>query len=236
MNSPGKFWIFFGSIWLGVGTIFAVVGAVVLWQEAQRHSRLAADVGSATAVVLAKSMRGGSREEPSYGIEYRFSAADGRVVEDRVKVAAAQWRSLAEGDRFEVRYSRADPRVHLVPGERRDARVLGPVFAAVGSVFALFGAVILWRARAQRALGARLAAEGSRADAEVIEVAPTNFRLNRIPQWAIRYRYRDHVGNVHEAKTGPMPQEEARLWQPGDRGGVRFDPQRPDRGMWVGKG
>lgn len=236
MHSPEKFWILFGSIWLGVGGLFAAIGAAVLWQESERAARLAADAATADAVVLSKGTRQGSRGDPSYTIEYRFSAADGRVVEDRVKVGAARWRSLAEGGRFEVRYVRDEPGLHLVPGASRDARIVGPVFAAVGGLFAVFGAVILWRARMQRALRERLAVEGLRAVAEVTEVGPTNFRLNRVPQWAIRYRYRDHAGNVHEAKTGPMAQEAARLWQPGDQGEVRFDPQRPSRGLWLGRG
>lgn len=236
MNSPEKFWLLFGGLWFGVGSLFAAAGGIVLWQEAQREARLASDVGSASAVVLSKSMRGGSRRERSFSIEYRFSAADGSVIEQRAEVDGASWRALAEGDSFEVRYSRETPRVHRVPGENRDERVLGPAFAAVGGIFAVFGAVILWRTATRRALLARLAVEGWRADAEVIEVGPTNFRLNRIPQWAIRYRYRDHAGNVHEAKSAPMAQEEARGWKPGDRGRVLLDPGRPQRGMWLGKG
>lgn len=235
MTSPAKFWLLFGGLWLGVGSIFALVGGIVLWTESGREARLAQNGAIAQAVVLAKARRGGSKSEPSYSIEYRFTGPDGALIEHTAKVDAARWRSLAEGEAFELRYVRDDPQVHLVPGERRDERVIGPVFALVGGVFALGGALILWRARARSALVERLRIEGMRVEGEVLEVGPTNFRVNRMPQWAIRYRYRDHAGNLHDGRTPPMPQEQARQWQPGDRGEVRFDTASPGRHVWLGK-
>lgn len=236
MSSPEKFWLFFGSIWLGVGSIFAVVGGIVLWKESEREARLARDGVAARAVVLAKTTSGGGKNDSTFRIEYRFAGPDGIPLEHAAKIDAAKWRALAEGDAFELRYVRDEPSLHAFTGERRDERVIGPLFAAVGGVFAVAGALILWRAAARRALVERLRLEGMRVDAEVTEVGPTNFRVNRMPQWAIRYRYRDHVGNVHQSRTPPMAQEDARAWQPGDRGEVRFDTSRPRRHVWLGKG
>jgi hypothetical protein len=237
VTSQGKFWLLFGGLWLAVGCIFAGVGAIVLWTESEREARLAQSGASASAVVLAKkAARSGKSRETTFSIEYRFTGPDGAPIERTAKVDAARWRSLSEGQAFELRYVRDEPAMHAFPGERRDQRVIGPVFAAVGSVFAIAGALILWRAAARRALIERLRVEGMRVEGEVTEVGPTNFRLNRIPQWAIRYRYRDHAGNTHQARTPPMPQEEARQWQPGDRGEVRFDTGSPRRHVWLGKG
>lgn len=235
MNSQGKFWLLFGGLWLGVGCLFAVVGAIVLWTESEREARLARDGTSASAVVLAKTRRGGANREPTFSIEYRFAGPDGAPIEHTAKVDAARWRSLSEGQAFELRYVRDEPAMHAFAGERRDQRVIGPLFAAVGSFFAVAGALILWRTAARRALIERLRIEGMRVEGEVTEVGPVNFRLNRIPQWAIRYRYRDHVGDTHQARTPPMSQEEARQWQPGDRGEVRFDTASPRRHVWLGK-
>lgn len=237
MGSHGKFWLLFGGLWLGVGLIFAVAGAVVLRLESEREARLAHDGASATAVVLAKTTSGGRKSrDPTFRIEFRFAGPDGAPVESSAKIDAAKWRSVSEGETFELRYVRDKPSMRLVPGERRDERVIGPVFAVVGSIFAIAGALILWRATARRKLIERLRVEGMRIEAEVIEVGPTNFRVNRVPQWAIRYRYRDHVGNVHQSRTPPMAQEEARRWQAGDRGEVRFDTASPVRHVWLGKG
>lgn len=236
MNAQGKFWLLFGGLWLGVGCLFAGVGAIVLWTESGREARLARDGTSASAVVLAKTRRGGANREPTFSIEYRFAGPDGAPIEYTAKVDAARWRSLSEGQAVELRYVRDEPAMHAFPGERRDQRVIGPVFAALGSVFAIAGALILWRAAARRALIERLRIEGMRVEGEVTEVGPSNFRLNRVPQWAIRYRYRDHAGNTHQGRTPPMPEEDARHWQPGDRGEVLFDTGRPHRHVWLGKG
>lgn len=236
MHLRGNFWLLFGGLWLGVGCVFAATGSIVLWTEAQREARLARNGASATAVVLAKTTSSRRRNsDATFGIEYRFTPADGAPREYSTKVDAARWGSLAEGDVFALRYVRDEPSVHVFPGERRDQRVIGPLFAVVGGIFAVAGALILWRTMARRALAERLRVEGMSVEAEVTHVAPTNFRVNRMPQWAIRYRYRDHVGNVHDSRTPPMPQEEARRWQPGDRGEVRFDTAQPRRHVWLGK-
>jgi hypothetical protein len=236
VNSQGKFWLLFGGLWLGVGLLFAAVGGLVLWLESEREARLARDGASASAVVLAKNTAGGGQNrERTFGIDYRFTGPDGASREHSAKVDAATWRQLSEGQAFELRYVRDEPSIHAFAGERREHRVIGPLFAALGSAFAIAGALILWRATARRALVERLRIEGMRVDGEVTEVGPTNFRVNRMPQWAVRYRYRDQVGNVHESRTPPMPQEEARQWQPGDRGEVRFDTNRPTRHVWLGR-
>lgn len=237
MNFQGKFWLLFGGLWLGVGLLFAAVGGLVLWLESEREARLARDGAGASAVVLAKKVTGGGQNrERTFGIEYRFLGPDGAPREHAAKVDAATWRALSEGQAFDLRYVRDEPAIHAFAGERREHRVIGPLFAALGSAFAVAGALILWRARARQALIERLRIEGMRVDGEVLDVGPTNFRINRIPQWAIRYRYRDHAGNVHESRTPPMAQEDARQWQPGDRGTVRFDTVHSKRHVWLGKG
>jgi hypothetical protein len=236
VNQQRNFWLLFGGLWLAVGSIFAAVGGIVLWLESEREARLARDGASASAVVLAKNTAGGGQNrERTFSIEYRFTGPDGAPREHSAKVGAAAWRELSEGEAFELRYVRDEPSIHAFAGERRDERLIGPLFAGLGSVFAIAGALILWRSAARRALVERLRIEGMRVDGEVTDVGPTNFRVNRIPQWVIRYRYQDHVGNVHESRTPPMPQEEARQWQPGDRGTVRFDTGQPRRHVWLGK-
>ncbi len=235
MLNPGNFWFWFGGLWLGVGSLFVAVGGFVLWQEATLTERLASNGATASGIVLSKRMRGGSNQEPTFEVEYRF-AVDGGVTERTAKVDGATWDRLVEGEPVVVSYVRDAPRLHRIAGQSREELFLGAIFGAVGGVFAVAGALILWRAAARRALVQRLARDGWRVDGEVLEVSPTNYRINRMPQWAIRYRYRDHVGNAHEGKTPPMAQEEARLWQPGDRGEVRFARERPHRSVWIGKG
>jgi len=226
--TQANFWFFFGGLWLAVGSLFAAVGGGVLWRDAAHAERLAREGVAGSAAVLSKSRSGSG-----FAIEYRFKAGS-RVIEGSAKVDGALWDRLVEGEDVELRYVPSAPQVRAIAGEPGN-RVPGIVFAALGGLFALSGALILWRAAVRRRFVADLLREGARADGEVIEVLPTNVRVNRVPQWAIRYRYRDYAGNSHEARTPPMPQEEARRWRPGERGEVRYESARPQRSVWRGR-
>lgn len=235
MITPASFWFVFGGLWLAIGALFASVGGVVLWQYSTLDQRLARDGATVSGVVLSKSMQGGSNREPTFRVEYRFRAADGTVTEKTAKVDGRIWDSLVEGEAVAVTYVRVAPRLNRIPGQAPEELILGSVFAGVGGLLAVAGAFILWRAATRRKFVDTLLREGARADAEVMEVAPANFRINWMPQWTIRYRYRDLAGKDHDGKTPPLAQEEARRWQPGDRGRVRFERDRPHRSAWIGK-
>lgn len=236
MITRANFWFVFGGLWLSVGILFASIGGAVLWRHTTLDERLERDGATASGTVLSKSMQGGSNQDPAFRLEYRFQAADGALTETTAKVDGKTWDSLVEGEAIAVTYVRGEPSLHRVHGQDPEQLVLGGVFSALGGLFAIAGAFILWRATARRNFVERLQREGARASAEVIEVMPINFRLNREPQWVIRYRYRDPLGRTHDGKTPPMPQAEARLWQPGDRGQVGFERDRPQRSVWFGKG
>lgn len=77
--------------------------------------------------------------------------------------------------------------------------------------------------------------QGFSVEAQVIEVTPTGYMLNRVRQWVVLYRYRDHAGIEHDGRSPTMPKEEAERWHPGDRVPVRFDHLRPGRSAWTGE-
>lgn len=227
------FWVIFGGLWFGVGSLFVVVGGIVLWHEASTEARLAREGVAASGVVLSKRMTG-SKDDPKFTIEYRFNSGSG-VNESSTEVDGALWDRLLEGEAVALRYVPAAPDVHRIAGEQRSRWLRGILFAGVGSLFALTGGLILWRRAARRRFVAELLRDGMRAEGEVLEVAPTRLRVNRVPLWAIRYRYRDADGNPHEARTPPMAEEEATRWQPGERGEVRYERARPHRSLWGGR-
>lgn len=228
-----NFWTIFGSLWFGVGSLFVVVGGLVLWHDASTDARLAREGVAASAVVLSKK-RTGSKDDPKFTLEYRFDAGSG-VIESSTEVDGALWDRLLEGEAVALRYVPAAPDVHRIAGEEGSRRMRGILFAAVGSLFALSGGLILWRRAARRRFVANLLREGTRTEGEVLEVVPTRFRVNRVPLWAIRYRYRDAAGNPHEGRTPPMAAEEAARWQPGERGEVLYERARPQRSLWCGR-
>jgi len=236
MITRANFWVVFGGAWLAIGSLFAAIGGVLLWQEHALDQGLAREGVTASGVVLAKSRHGRANQEPKFRVEYRFKSDDGTLIERTAEVDRETWNALSEGGAAEVRYVRSAPERHRLRGESGAKFVVGLAFSALGGPLAVSGASVLWRAVARRKFTERLLREGSRAQAEVIEVFATHFRINRVPQWAIRYRYRDLFGGTHEGRTPPMPPEEAQRWKPGDRGEVRFETQRPQRNIWVDKG
>jgi hypothetical protein len=107
---------------------------------------------------------------------------------------------------------------------------------ALGSgVVALFGTLLgrqVLRIRRDR----RIWREGMLADATVVAVEETSFRVARVVQGRIRYRYRDHLGQAREGDTGALPPGEVEGWQADDAGKVRFDRARPQDSVWIGHG
>lgn len=97
MITRENFWHVFGGAWLGIGALFAVIGGFVLWQYLMLNERLARDGATATGVVLSKSMGGGSNQEPTFRVEYRFKSADGAITERTAKVDGKTWDALVEG-------------------------------------------------------------------------------------------------------------------------------------------
>jgi Protein of unknown function (DUF3592) len=236
MIAPGNFWFVFGGLWLAVGALFASIGGVVLWRDSTLEQRLALEGTTVPGVVLAKRMQGGRDQEPRFEIDYRFTPAAGALTEQTATIDGKTWDALVEGEPVAVNYVREAPWLNRIPGQTAERLILGIVFTGLGSLLAAAGGAILWWAAARRKLVHELAREGMRVDGEVVEVAPANFRINWTPQLTIRYRYRDHAGMVHEGKTPPLASEEAQRSRAGDRGEVRYERDRPQRSVWIGKG
>lgn len=89
----------------------------------------------------------------------------------------------------------------------------------------------LWRLR----LTHRLWPEGVAIEGTVIRVEPANVTFNNRPLFRLRYEYGDVAGMRHDGTSGLLPWEEAEGWQPGDRGAVRYDPNRPELSAWIGE-
>ena len=61
----------------------------------------------------------------------------------------------------------------------------------------------------------QLKRSGVPVEGEVIKVERTAITMNRVHQWVIRYRYKDHMGQAREGKTGMLPPDQARAWNKG---------------------
>jgi hypothetical protein len=71
-------------------------------------------------------------------------------------------------------------------------------------------------------------------EGKVMESRLGNIRINGIQQGTLQYRYQDHMGKFHTGET-PISPEEVEAWQEGDSGKVRYDRNRPQESIWIGK-
>jgi hypothetical protein len=222
-----------------VGTIFVVagsVGAVASFGEWRAEQRFERDAVLAEGHVVATSLVAANREANArsrYLVTYRFPAADGGAVEQTEEIPVDEWEALTEGDAVAVRFLTDDP----ASARTRAAEPawVGPLIVVALASFTLLGVAIAlpyWR----RALVlARLHRNGIAAYGTVVEVAPAGTTVNRVPQWHVRYEYRDERGAEQRGTSDLLDPAEAAEWRVGDRGAIRFDRERPSNSVWLGR-
>ena len=225
--AQGKFWIFFGSIWLLVGLPFVLLAGYFIIQE----RRLATTGHVVDAVVLTKDIsRSGDTVHRS--VRYRFTAADGETIQGKSEVRESVWSPLTERGPVRVAYLPNRPSVNRVVGSSELTMLL--IFSFVGCLLSIAGGTTVTVAVRRARLRTRLLTDGVRAPATVAEVTAMNLRVNGRPQWKLKYEYRDHHSRSH-FRSMYLDAEEASRWNAGDIGEVLFDPNRPDRAVWIGR-
>jgi hypothetical protein len=108
------------------------------------------------------------------------------------------------------------------------------IFSFVGALLCIAGGTIVTVARSNARTKHRLLTAGVRAPATVAEVKDMNLRVNGRTQWRLKYDYHDFRSRPHR-RSLYLDADEASLWKPGDAGEVLFDPDRPDRAIWLGR-
>ena len=228
-HALGSLHLVAGCVLVGVcGTFFVVTATIGLGERQYRSA-----VTGEAAVVRKQMTLATSTSSTSYTVTYRARPPGGRELEKTEAVAPAVWDALAEGGVVSVQYLPARANSIRIAREPRDvvllivASVTGPI-AAVGLWLVARGARdVWWTLRVHR--------HGVAADATVTAVHGTNVSVNRRIQWAIDYRFADHLGREQQGTSTPMPRAHALEWTEGDRGVVRFDPDRPDVSVWIGE-
>ncbi len=219
--------------------MFLVVGVVFLAngiQGSRLEERYREHGITAQAIVLDKAIeraKRGERSRTRYVIAYRFTTAQGDVVEDSAEVSVEEWERIEAGHPFPVTYLSGEPQSSRASAE--DGRIVALVFTGLGGIFTLLGGGLTLVSLRLILRAWRLSREGFVAEGTVVHIGPTNTTINRVRQWRIRYRYRDHLGRSQEGDSHLLAPEEASAWHEGDTGVVRFDRERPNRSIWIGK-
>jgi hypothetical protein len=213
-----------GLFFVLVGGIFAALGGTKLAAEL-RYQR---DGVHARGTILSKSFEraSGGKSSTSYRVTYRFATAQGAPVEATDEVDVDQWEELQKGDPFEIVYLPRSPRMNRGASSTEMPLALG--FTGVGAFTLLVGGVVFFVGVRNASRHLRIRLNGMTAEATVLRhYVSGNERY-------LQYRYRDLQGREHTYTDSSLTAEEYARWKVGDKGNIRFDPENPDRSVWVG--
>lgn len=233
------FWVWFGGLWLGVGLILLTAGIWLALTTLERQERFEAGAERTQGTVLTKYVRRSNSSGSStsstrhYGVTYRFTTPDETVIEGDARLDTDLWDRLEEQGPIAIEYLSDDPGINRIAGDE-DGLVEAVIFPTVGGVFTLLGGFVFVRGVGQVRRHRRLLRDGVLTSGTVVEVRPTKVRINRIPQYALSYRYQDHAGRTYVGRSGLLSPEAAAAWAPGASGPVRYERQRPQVSLWVG--
>jgi hypothetical protein len=227
------------SVPLWVGAIFLTVGLMLTYfavQEWHTQQQFEQEAVAVQATILSKSIekatRNGNRRT-KYLVTYRFAPSEGQTIEQTGEVSVDEWERLDEGSSFPVRYLPSDPSTTHLEMDRAWWEPL--IFGTIGTLFAVIGFFVGRSELRHVLLVGRLSESGLPAEGTVRKVWATSTSINRVRQWRLSYEFRDHVGRTQQGESHLLSPDEASAWNPGDKGAVRFDRERPQDSVWVGR-
>jgi hypothetical protein len=227
-----SFLLWFGLIFSAVGLV-AAYGGVQEWRAQQHFEQEAVP---AQATILNKSIEKAARDgnpRTKYLVTYRFAPAESAPIDQTSEVSVDEWERLDEGSPFPIRYLPSDPQNAQT---NTDSQWWIPlIFVAGGLLFTSIGIGVAWSDLRHVLLVVRLSTRGHPAEGTVRKVWPTSTSINRVPQWRLSYEFRDHVGRTQQGESHLLSPDEASEWREGDIGAVRFDRDRPEDSVWLGK-
>lgn len=224
-------WLLIGGVFLSVGLVFLIIGVPLMLGE----QRFEAEAQATDGTVLTKTIRRANTDDgqsTEYRVTYRFTATDGRTIEDSDALGVDAWEALTEQGPITVEYLARDPETNRVAGA--DGWLLVGITLVLGGVLAALGGVLFFAALRRVLLQRRLWLSGLRSEGEVTGIEETNVKFNDRRLWQFRYRYVDRKGNSQTGRSGYLSFREATAWQAGDRGEVRYDAEHPERSLWAG--
>jgi hypothetical protein len=221
-----------GTIFVVAGTL-ASIGSIGEWRAARRFEQDALTVrGAVVDTPLERAERDGNRST-RYLLRYRFTPPNGAELEQTEEIPLEVWETLAAGDAVTVRYLPDDPATARTRSPAPEW--VPPLVAAVTAAFAVLGVLIARPGWRRLLVLVRVQRNGETAEAVVTEVAPAGVVINRVPQWRLRYEFRDRRGERHEGESDYLKPHEAAEWQAGDRGTVRYNRDRAADNVWLGR-
>jgi hypothetical protein len=145
------------ACWLGAPALLVGLRGTV--ERQQREERVLREQGQTTTAEVTRVWSSGSGSKKRWWMSYRFAAA-AQTYEGRVRLGRSS--SRAPGETLRVRYLPANPHVHALADQPREAMPAGMPYVASAGV-ALLGVLLLVPIHGER----RLLIEGRAARARV---------------------------------------------------------------------
>ncbi len=220
-----------GAVLLWCGLIFTFITGATLIDRDREDTYGRSIPGTVTAKELRRATE---QSSTAYLLTYRVSLPDGGSMQRTEPVPPEWWERATVNHPVAVRYEpgRIDT-IHVdLP---RESDVLLWVVLGSGATLAAGGGWLLVTGIGIVRQKLHIAREGRTADGFVVSVHPTNLTINNVPQWAVSFEFVDDSGERRRGESDPLSPTEASQWEIGDRGIVRFDPRRPESGVWMGR-
>ena len=210
--------------------LLILVGAIlagVLWFAALPEARLALEGREVAAQVTGKHEVSG--RSTTYHLSYTFTTASGQVRRADGRVGYATYRAIRPGDRITVLYVPADPEIQR-PASFDERWAILALLGMFGAGLA-YTVMMVWRAERLRSTNAALAERGMRTSAVVSDVKTVLFGQRTM---RVSYEYRDLEGRPRQGRSPTLYAEEAAAYPRGATATIAYDPNAPDRSMWIG--
>ena len=223
-----RLWVGAFLLWCG-GVLAFISGASLLDERRYRD-----EARTARAEVVGKAMQPATADTGTrYEITYRLTLPNGARAQRTDTVDVAVWERLERGSAVAVQYLPDDGESLRLA--RAPKIAMNAIPLAIGAVLAPIGLFLFAGGARDVRRKLRLSRHGAPAEATVLSVEATNVRINRKPQWRIRFRYRDRAGEEREGTSGYLPASQAHEWKRGDVGRVHIDPDGQDQALWIGE-
>lgn len=224
---------------LAFGGLFTVAP----WGMLARDARVDAQGLRGQGEIQILTTQHDAEDGTDFVIKYTLVVPSGGAVWGRGVATREDWQALAVGDPIAVHYDPADPATNF-PADARYSlgRVRTPGYAAVmsscGLPLVILGGLITWGLLVRLpGVWHRLLAAGHSAEGTVTAIEQQrDSDGDPMPEWALRYTFRDRFGEVREGETECGPRALFDGWADGDAGIVQFDPRDPDTSVWLGRG
>lgn len=228
------------KIFLVIGLIFGLISipmGMFGYQTLQTENRYASESKQIDGTLITKriseSRDSDNKRSYTYYVTLKYDNEAGQSNETEDSISKESWKNLEPGNVVRMEYLPGQADSYRLLDPKRNGAIAGYLLMGMGAVFFAIGAGMLYVFIRSYTRISYLIKHGTLADGTVITVAPGSLSINNVKQWRIQYEYPDTRGKVHRAWSEHRPPEEVMHLQPGEKGRVLFNRNKPEVSTWA---